>query len=124
MKVVMLATGSDTCMMGTTIGSGCKIEGLKLKIAGEDEAEVTGNVEHIVVEGWGGKTTPFARGIGREGLSAFPRMLPLPGKLFDVTAATEAAAADLAAWCSAALSLSRACRAGPRRRFRGGWRGC
>ena len=118
MKVVMVATGSDTCMVGTTIGSGCKIEveGMKLEIAGEDEVEVAGNVEHIVVEGGGGKTTPFARGTGREGLSAVPRMLPLP--------ATEAAAADLAAWCSAALSLSRACRAGPRRRFRGGWRGC
>ena len=96
-----------------------EVDGIDLENAAE--ANVDGNVEHIVVEGGGGKTTPFA-GIGKEGSPAVPKTVPLPGKLPDVeaeedfSAVTEAAAADLA-WCSAALSLSRDCRAGPRRRF-------
>ena len=87
-------------MVGTTIGSTWRMGGV------------------ATVEGGGGKTTPCARGIFEEGFSAVPKTMPMPGKLpeVDFSAVTEAATADLA-WCSAALILSRDCRAGPRRRF-------
>ena len=59
----MVATGGYTCMVGTTIRSNWRIggvatvlkkaDGIDLETAAEED--VDGNVEHIVVEGGGGK---------------------------------------------------------------------
>ena len=78
-------------MVGTTIRSNWRmggvatvskeVDGIDLETAAEDD--VDGNVEHIVVEGGGGKTTPFA-GIGKEGFPTVPKTMSLPGKLPDM----------------------------------------
>ena len=96
----------------------------------EATEEISGGVEHTGKRG-DGKTAPFLNGRGRVGLAADPTAFPLPGNFgavtaepaFTAAAAAAAPAAARAAWCWAALCLSRARLAGPRRRT-ACWRCC
>ena len=87
----MVATGADTCMVGTTIGSGWTIEGVATLVVVEvGMVEAGGSVE--TNGGGGGETAPFSRGIGRLGLAALPTVLPTPGNLATLSAEAAAAA--------------------------------
>ena len=93
-------------MLGLQVKVMVAVDGKKLVTEDrvEDTAEVMIGVEETgsVAEENGGKTAPFLRETGREGLAALPTGNPTPGKL----AGSAAGAAALAAWCRAALSLS------------------
>ena len=82
---MVVATGTDTCMVGTTIGSGWKIEGVAALVVVEvGMVEASGSVE--TNRGGGGRNAPFLRGIGRLGLTALPIVLPTPGNLATLSA--------------------------------------